>query len=54
MHMSEHFKQQIQAKIQERERLEGSIAECSARLEAAGVGLKSKLVDAEASCTSLQ
>lgn len=47
MHMSDHLKQQIKAKMQERVRIEAAITECSARLEASGVGLKSKLVDAQ-------
>lgn len=47
MHMSDHLKQQIKGKMQERDRLEATILECSTRLEAAGVGLYDKLVDQE-------
>ncbi len=47
MHMSDHLKQQIKAKMQERDRLEATILDCSARLEATGVGLQDKLVDGE-------
>ncbi len=47
MHMSDHLKQQIKAKMQERDRLEATIQDCSARLEATGVGLQDKLVDGE-------
>lgn len=45
--MSDHLKQQIKGKMQERARIEACIEECSARLQASGVGLKSKLVDAQ-------
>jgi len=45
--MSDHLKQQIKAKMQERDRLEATILDCSARLEATGVGLQEKLVDGE-------
>lgn len=47
MHMSDHLKEQIKAKMQERDRLEATIHNCSARLEATGVGLQDKLVDEE-------
>ena len=33
--------------MQERDRLEATILDCSARLEATGVGLQDKLVDGE-------
>ena len=45
MHKSDHLKEQIKLKIQERDRLEASIQECSARLDASGAGLKGNLVD---------
>ena len=45
MHKSDHLKEQIKLKVQERDRLEGSIQECSARLDASGAGLRSNLVD---------
>ena len=47
MHMSDHLKQHIKAKMQERDKLEATIQDCSARLEATGVGLRDKLVDGE-------
>lgn len=52
MHMSDHLKQQIKGKMQERDRLEATILECSTRLEAAGVGLYDKLVDQEVARTA--
>lgn len=45
--MSDHIKQQIKGKIQERDRLEATILECTTRLEASGAGLHNKLVDKE-------
>ena len=45
--MSDHLKQQIKGKLQERDRLESTILECTTRLEASGVGLHDKLVDKE-------
>ena len=47
MHMSDHLKQQIKGKMLERDRLEAAILECTTRLEAAGVGMRDKLVDEE-------
>lgn len=47
MHMSDHLKQQIKGKLQERDRLESAVLECTTRLEAAGVGPHDKLVDKE-------
>lgn len=45
--MSDHLKQQIKGKLQERDRLESAVLECTTRLEAAGVGPHDKLVDKE-------
>lgn len=45
--MSDHLKDQIKGKMQERARLEATILDCSTRLEVAGAGLHSKLVDEE-------
>lgn len=49
MHMSDHIKEQIKGKMQERARLEANILDCTTRLEVAGAGLHSKLVDEEVS-----
>lgn len=45
--MSEHLKQQIKCKLQERSRLEAEITDCTTRLEVAGVRPQDKLVDKE-------
>lgn len=45
--MSDHIKMQIKGKMQERARLEATILECTTRLETAGAGLHSKLIDEE-------
>ena len=47
--MSDHIKQQIKAKMQERDRLEAKIQECTTRLEIAGIRPQDKLVDREVS-----
>ena len=47
MHMSDHIKDQIKGKMQERDRLEATILQCTTRLEASGAGLHNKLVDEE-------
>lgn len=47
MHMSDHIKQQIKGKMQERDRLEANISECTTRLEASGAGLHNQLIDKE-------
>ncbi len=47
MHMSDHLKQQIKGKMQERDRLEAMVLECSTRLDTSGVGLHEPLVDKE-------
>ena len=52
MHMSDHIKQQIKGKMQERDRLEATILECTTRLEASGAGLHNKLVDKEVNTLS--
>ena len=49
MHMSDHIKDQIKGKMQERERLEATILQCTTRLESSGAGLHNKLVDEEVS-----
>lgn len=45
--MSDHIKQQIKGKMQERDRLEANISECTTRLEASGAGLHNQLIDKE-------
>lgn len=52
MHMSDHIKQQIKGKMQERDRLEATILESTTRLEASGAGLHDKLVDKEVNTLS--
>ena len=47
MHMSDHIKQQIKAKMQEPDKLEAKITDCTTRLEVAGVRPQDKLVDKE-------
>lgn len=47
MHMSDHIKDQIKGKVQERDGLEATILQCTTRLEASGAGLHNKLVDEE-------